>query len=865
MAGSRGKDSFKIVHVGALLVPAGIIVAPCGRPGIRASHGFLVRAICEDVTMEPAEQARLGAAGVTAREAEILAAIGRRLTNREIAARLFVSVRTVESHVSSLLRKLGCSGRPELVELAQQLTGGQLIPASTTSFVGRDSELADLSAMLAAGTLVCLAGPAGCGKTRLALEAARRWRGETRGGPLGEVRVVELASATGLDVSALIAAGLGIGYEARDLVPAARVALAGNDVLLVADNCEHVLGPAGEVLGSLTRGVPGLRVLATSREPLGLDVEHVLAVRPLGLPAGSGAQDVRASEAGQLFLDRALAASPRFGLDEASAPHVAAICRRLDGLPLAIELAAARVRNFDVMELAEALRHRLGVLERPGQAGRHRSLHAAIEWSWHLLGDSERGLLRRLAVLPGEFTLALAETAARSPADVDVRSALGRLVEQSLVSMRLPEGEPARYRLLDVIRAFAREQADPAADEQVARAHALYFCDAASGAARAHYHPAQGTPPAEVDEPNLLAALAWSAARDHGLADRLLVSVSQLADLEPSRQTLEVIYEVAAGCPPHWSSEALARAANAVAFMRLDHAEQLARKSARAAASGRDKAFASWAAGWIHAYRHEESAAMNCLGLAISYAESAPDPWLEAAALQARGVARTGAQDAFADWERAISRFVVSGDLTHASHVRYMIANNAVDTRTRLQDVPIWLDECESYAASRGYKHELAHARRVRATYERIQRRPDTAQRLLDAVIPVFRQAGDFRCIARAILELAELSKADPAATAGLLLQSLRAAAIASGPATHAQILGELIAAAAAAGELVLSARCLGALDASGNAAGPGAAQPALPPADPALERTLRAPAYATYVGEGHAGGINLITALYPR
>jgi DNA-binding CsgD family transcriptional regulator len=131
--------------------------------------------------MEPAGQARLWAAGVTAREAEVLAAIGRRLTNREIAARLSISVRTVESHVSSLLRKLGFSGRPELVELAQQLTGGQLIPASTTSFVGRDSELAELGAMLAASTLVCLVGPAGCGKTRLALEAARRWRGERRG------------------------------------------------------------------------------------------------------------------------------------------------------------------------------------------------------------------------------------------------------------------------------------------------------------------------------------------------------------------------------------------------------------------------------------------------------------------------------------------------------------------------------------------------------------------------------------------------------------------------------------------------------------------------------------------------------------
>ena len=350
-------------------------------------------------------------------------------------------------------------------------------------------------------------------------------------------------------------------------------------MLLVADNCEHVLGPAGEVLGSLARGVPGLRVLATSREPLGLDVEHVLALRPLGLPAGSGAQDVRASEAGRCSSTapwppprasastrRPLRTSPRFAVGSMG-------CRWPSS---SRPPASATSMSWNS---PRALRHRLGVLERPGQAGRHKSLHAAIEWSWQLLGDTERRLLRRLAVLPGEFTLALAETAARSPATVDVRSALGRLVEQSLVSMRLPEGEPARYWLLDVIRAFAREHADPAADEQVARAHALFFCDAASGAARAHYHPAQGTPPAEVDEPNLLAALAWSAARDPGLADRMLVSISQLADLEPSRQTLEVIYEVAAGCPPHWSSEALARAANAVAFMRLDHAEQLARKA----------------------------------------------------------------------------------------------------------------------------------------------------------------------------------------------------------------------------------------------------------------------------------------------
>ena len=810
--------------------------------------------------MQLAAQARLATAGVTAREAEILQAVGQRLTNREISARMFISVRTVESHVSSLLRKLGLPDRPALVQLAQQLPAELVLPTSTTSFVGRADELAELSRMLATSTLVTLVGPAGCGKTRLALEAARGWR--------DEARIVDLSSAAERDVEALIATGLGIGYEARDLVAAARVAHAGSNLLVVVDNCEHVIGAAGEALGALARAVPGLHLLATSREPLAVDAERVLPLRPLGVPAGPSPQDVLASPAGQLFTDRALAASPGFRLDEASAPHIAAICGRLDGLPLAIELAAARVRNLDVMELAEGLMHWSGVLERPTGTGRHKSLSSAIEWSWQLLDDTERGLLGRLAVLPGEFTLALAEIISPRTATGDARSTLLRLVEQSLVSMRLPAGEPARYWLLAVIRAFAAEHADPAADEEVGRAHALFFCDAAAAAAHAHYHPTPATPPrAGFDEPNFLAALAWSAAHDPGLADSLLVSISRLTELEPSRSALELIHDVAARCPPDWSSEALARAGVTVAFLSLDHAEQLAGKSRLAAASERDNAFASWASGWVHAYRHEESAAVAALDQAISYARAAGDPWLEASALQARGVARGRADDAFADWEQAVTRFVVSGDLTHASNVRYMLASRAVETHTRLRDVPVWLDGCGSYASGHGLKHELAHVQRARASYQRITGHPDEARRLLDAALPVFRHAGDFRCVARTLLELAQppLTQ-DPAAAADLLLQSLRAATIASGPAMHARVLAGLLAAAASAGDLVLAARCLGALEAPGGPASHETADPASGPAvDPGLERTLREPGYATFVSEGRAGGIDLITTLYPR
>jgi predicted ATPase/DNA-binding CsgD family transcriptional regulator len=810
--------------------------------------------------MHGAGQTRLAAAGVTAREAEILAAIGRRLSNREIADRMFISVRTVESHVSALLRKLGLAGRPGLVDLAQQLAGESVLPVPVTSFVGRDDELTEVDGMLSASRLVCLVGPAGCGKTRLALEAARRWR--------GQARMVELSSAAAGDIGVLVAGALGAGYEASDLVAAARVALAGTEMLLVADNCEHVADTAGDVLGALVRGISSLHVLATSRTPLGVDAEHVLPVRPLGVPAGTSPEDVQGCAAGQLFLDRARAASPRFRLDEASAPHVATICRRLDGLPLGIELAAVRVRNLDVMELAEGLQHRLGTMERPPRADRHKSLSSAIAWSWQLLDDAERSLLRRLAVLPGEFTLALVEAIGSEPAVADLRPVLMRLVEQSLVSMRLPEGEPARYWLLGVIRVFVLEQVDPASDERVMTAHALFFCVHAADAVRARYHPASAAPThAGFDEPNLLAALAWSTAHEPVVADRLLVSISQLVETEPTRQALELIRDVASRCPPDWSSEALAWAAMVVRYLSLEDAEQLARKSGCAAACDRDKAFAAWISGWIHADRNEESMAVHCLDLAISYATTAADPWLEGSALQARGAAREKPQEAFGDWEQAVTRFVIAGDLMHANNVRFMLASRAVDTHTRLHDVPVWLDECESYASSHGFRHELAHTRLARARYQRIRGDPGPARQLLDAVLPVFRHAGDFRCIAQTLFELAQLSAIDdPAVTPDLLLRSLHAAAIARGPAMHAQILARLITAGAAAGDLVLAARCLGALTALGKPTGREATGAAsAPPPAPALKRILHRPAYTTFVSEGRAGGIDLITTLYPR
>lgn len=802
--------------------------------------------------MEPAGQARLAAAGVTAREAEVLAVIGARLTNQEIADQLFISVRTVESHVSALLRKLALPGRPALIQLARQLAAGPALPATPTSFVGREDELAQLRGLLAASPLVSLTGPGGCGKSRLALEAARGWAGETR--------IAGMAAVAAADVGAVVAAALGIGYEAADLAMAARMALAGRSVLLVADDCDQVVAAVAEQLTALVRSVPGLRVVATSRQPLGVSEERVLPVPPLASPAGSGPAAVRESAAGRLFLDRARAASPQFRLDEATAPHVADICRRLDGLPLAIELAATRVRTLDMATLADTLSGHLQLLQQTAGAGRHRSLAAAIEWSWNLLDQAERDLLGRLAALPGEFTLAMAKAVASvAPAAdqaADLETCLLRLADRSLIGVALTAGQPARYRLLSTIRAFAAGRA-PAVTEQVRHAHARYCCELAEAEVRARCELGRSRPP-PFDEVNYLAALTWAAAVQPVLAERLLRCLARLIEMQPSRRGIEVICAVAGSPDGCWSSEALASASLAATYLDLRKAEELAGRSAARVATDRDQAYARLSAGWVLAYQHEEAAALGHLDQVIGYARDAAEPWLEGSAWQARGQARERAADAFGDWQEAVTRYVAAGDMMHASNVRYMLAYRAVEAGERLAEVPVWLRECESYAASHGYRHELAHIHKVRAVYERMHGRLDTARELLDGALTVFLQAGDFRCTTRTLIELAEHHRTgDPAAAAGLLVRALGMVMLAGSGLLRARVLASLVTAAAAAGDLPLAARALGALDALG--------QPQAAPAVPAdLANALRAPACNSYVEEGRVGGISLITTLYP-
>ncbi|WP_326796776.1 AAA family ATPase [Streptomyces sp. NBC_01808] len=341
--------------------------------------------------------------------------------------------------------------------------------AALTSFVGRDDELRRVRALLGGSRLVTLTGPGGAGKTRLATTAAEALLGDSPGG----VWLVELAPVTGGDdVPFAVLGALGQRETAvldnrhlppRDVLTRLTDTLAAAPTTLVLDNCEHVVSAAVHLADHLLRRCPELRVLATSREPLGIDGEALCPVPPPSLPpqdthdARDGRDEQATGAAVRLFADRARAARPDFAVGPANAAAVAEICRRLDGLPLAIELAAARLRSLPVEQVAARLDNRFRLLTTGSRTAlpRHRTLQAVVAWSWELLGDEERRLAEWLSVFPGGAT----PESVAGVCGMDVVTALdllAALADKSLLQItEAPQGanaEPSagpRYRMLE--------------------------------------------------------------------------------------------------------------------------------------------------------------------------------------------------------------------------------------------------------------------------------------------------------------------------------------------------------------------------------------------------------------------------------
>jgi predicted ATPase/DNA-binding SARP family transcriptional activator len=392
-------------------------------------------------------------------------------------------------------------------------------PLALTRFIGRVDALAGVEALLANARLLTITGAGGSGKTRLALEVARRAAARDA----ASVAWVELAPVTTPELVAQhVASAVGLREEGgAPTLDTLLAFLRARTLLIVLDNCEHLVDACAALAGSVLRASPGVRILATSREPLGVSGERAWLIPALSLPRRDG----DASEAVDLFAERARDALPGFELSAANRTAVVQICRRLEGMPLAIELAAARVRVLPPEQLAAKLDDAFRALGAGSRTAlpRHRTLRAVMDWSYTLLTGAERTLLHRLSVFEGGFTLDAVEHICAAPplAADDVLDLLAALVDRSLVAMRERDGV-ARYRLLDTVRQYAAERvrAD-GGDALLRQRHAAYFVQLVE---QAEPHLTRTTRRAWVDvlqrdANNIRQALAWT--REHAPFDHL--------------------------------------------------------------------------------------------------------------------------------------------------------------------------------------------------------------------------------------------------------------------------------------------------------------------------------------------------------
>jgi predicted ATPase/DNA-binding CsgD family transcriptional regulator len=706
----------------------------------------------------------LRAAGVTRRELEVFWLAADHLHNQAIADRLQLSVRTVESHVSSLLKKLGgLESRQALIEAAARLRSAAPagLPKPLSSFVGREHETEELRRLVGTHRLVTLIGPAGCGKTRLALHFAAATD------LLPTPVLVDLATApAGADVERLFADALGLEVTEPSLRAALRNGLADGPHWFVVDNCEHVIPSTSSLLAELLASTPDLHVLATSHGPLGVGGEVVYPVPPLAVPPDTDRpQDVLGAASVRLFADRAATAAPGFGVDEGNARSVAELCRRLDGLPLAIELAAARVRMFAPAELVAHLDDRFGLLAGGTFAGgRHPSLEGALRWSYELLDDDERLLLERCSVFPGGFDYdTVAETLAYAPFDrTDLARLFPRLLDRSMVTTHR-RGQSTEYRMLDSIRAFAaarlaaRGEADVAA-ERHARHHL--------GHGPILLPDLQGRDQAGALDwldrqwVDVRAAMRWALERgDVAAAWGFLAGVGFGWEVVGMRgEMFEWLDTLLAAPLPEGTLGVQAAATTVVLLWYHDvaAARDIAERvlEPEASGSGPDRALALLALGRSRVFGDPVSA-VRLLVQAETELRARGDDWHAALAVQAVASAER-------DHERGLGELARAADLLAALHDDVSRANSlnlmaaqATDAGTHLDEVGAWIAEARRLAEATGNRHERLHA-------DLFQARPDVrlgkqvGLESFTGLLAEFRRLGDRRCMSRSLVLLGE-------------------------------------------------------------------------------------------------------------
>ena len=625
------------------------------------------------------------------------------------------------------------------------------LPAQATTFVGRAAELAELRSLLAGRSrLVSIVGPGGIGKSRLALQvAADALTGDGDG-----VWLVELAPVTDPElVARTVAAVLEVREEfGRPLLDTLVEAVGDRHLLVVLDNAEHVLGAAAKLAEALVRFCPRVSLLVTSREPLGISGEHVFRVPPLPVPPADLAAPSRlaAFESVQLFTEHAAMRRQGFALDDENAAAVAAVCARLDGIPLALELAAARLSSLSVSEISARLDQRLQLLTAGSRTAlpRHRTLRALIDWSYDLLNPEERIVLDRLSVFAGGWNLEAAEAIAAPGDEEDWRMLdhLSALVDKSLVQADETRGS-TRYRLLDTIRHYAAEHlaSRPGAElgetRSAHRDHYLALVETAATHLRGP-HEAAWLDRLEVEFDNIRAALSFSVA-DPGTAEpglRLAAGLRWFCNMRGHGgevlAALKVLLERPdAGMPTLTRARALTVSCHLLNHFGDDSA--IPSLAGEAISIGRglgDTAITADAISqlcWFRFERGDLPAARTHIDEGVALARTSHDPRLIADLLGRRAVFEGEAGDldaAVADNEEALSLSRVAGDsyriaLTLANLGIYELAAGATEAARR------HLQEASTLADNLGYPNMSVGLRQNLGLVDLIDGNPRDARR----------------------------------------------------------------------------------------------------------------------------------------
>jgi len=529
-----------------------------------------------------------------------------------------------------------------------RLSTNHNLPAPVSRFIGRERQLEEVADLLGRSRLLTLTGAGGCGKSRLATEYALDHAADYADGAW----LVDLAGLADPDLIAATAASvLAVPEEpGRALVDTLGAWAAQREVLLLIDNCEHLLAGAGQFVAALLRGSPRLRVVATSREPLGVPGETTYRVPSMAMPAPDvdDASSLLQSEAVRLFVDRAVALEPAFAVDDADAGAIGEICRRLDGIPLAIELAAARVKVLSPAQIAAKLSDRFRLLTGGSRLSlpRQQTLLATVNWSHDLLDGEEATLLRRLSVFAGGWSLDAAEAVCEGePIEaVRVLDVIEQLVAKSLVVADTGRG-PVRYHMLETIREFARQKLIESGEADGLRGrHLDWFLAMAERTEQDLLHGSQVSwPELDADHDNLRAALEWSLVASEGKqpALRLAGALTEFWDLRcflaEGRRWLELALAHDADAPPPSRAKALCALGLLVshqgdyATARGHFAEGL--ELARTAGDSRIVATGLGSVGWLEWSEGNNEVAQRHLEEGVDLARELGDRWLLARAL----------------------------------------------------------------------------------------------------------------------------------------------------------------------------------------------------------------------------------------